>query len=75
MQTDHSSRTASMFCYWGGINITDGKYTYFCYPKDMLDQDLYQYTLMPTHMTKLFTVDELKSVSLAGFDFTKDFPF
>ena len=28
---------------------------------------------MPTHMTKLFTVDELKSVSLAGpFNFTKE---
>ena len=41
----------------------------------MLNQDLYQYTLMPTHMTKLFTVEELKSASLAGpFDFTKELP-
>ena len=41
----------------------------------MLNQDLYQYTLMPTHMTKLFTVEELKSASLAGpFEFTKELP-
>ena len=28
-----------MFGYWGGgVNIVDGQYTYFCYPKDMLNQ-------------------------------------
>ena len=76
LNDDKPVRSAGMFGYWGGgINIVDGKYTYFCYPKDMLNQDLYQYTLMPTHMTKLFTVEELKSASLAGpFDFTKELP-
>ncbi|HVW55494.1 MAG TPA: sulfatase [Rhizobiaceae bacterium] len=73
---DHSQREAAMFGYWGGgVNITDGRYTMFCYPKDMQNQDLYQYTLMPTHMTKMFGVDELKSASLVGpFDFTKGVP-
>jgi hypothetical protein len=38
----------------------------------MMNQDLYQYTLMPMHMTKMFTVEELKSASLVPpFDFTK----
>ena len=76
LNDDKPVRSAGMFGYWGGgINIVDGKYSYFCYPKDMLNQDLYQYTLMPTHMTKLFTVEELKSASLAGpFDFTKELP-
>ena len=76
LNNDTPLRTAGMFGYWGGgINIVDGQFTYFCYPKDMLNQDLYQYTLMPTHMTKLFSVDELKSASLAGpFDFTKELP-
>ena len=42
---DETNRTAAMFGYWGGgVNIVDGKYSYFCYPKDMLNQDLYQYT-------------------------------
>jgi arylsulfatase A-like enzyme len=73
---DRSDRKAVMFGYWGGgVNIVDGRYTWFCYPKDMLNQDLYQYTLMPAHMTKLFTVDELKSASLVPpFDWTKGVP-
>lgn len=76
LEDDTPQREAAMFGYWGGgVNITDGRYTYFCYPKDMKNQDLYQYTLMPAHMTKMFTVDELKSASLVGpFDFTKGVP-
>ena len=73
---DKSDWDAAIFGYWGGgINVVDGRYTYFCYPKDMQNQELYQYTLMPTHMTKMFTVEELKSASLVGpFDFTKGVP-
>ena len=73
LKKEENIRDYLMFGYWGGgINITDGRYTYFCYPKDMKNQDLYQYTLMPMHMTKMFTVEELKGASLAGpFDFTK----
>ena len=73
LERDQSSRTAGIFGYWGGgINVVDGRYTYFCYPKDMKNQDLYQYTLMPMHMTKMFTVEELRSASLVPpFDFTK----
>lgn len=76
LEEDRSDRTAAIFGYWGGgINLVDGRYSYFCYPKDMQNQDLYQYTLMPTHMTKMFTVEELKSASLVGpFDFTKGVP-
>ena len=41
----------------------------------MKNQELYQYTLMPTHMTKPFSVEELKGASLVGpFDFTKGVP-
>ncbi|MCG8361684.1 MAG: hypothetical protein MI920_39515, partial [Kiloniellales bacterium] len=67
---------AGLFGYWGGgINVVDGRYSYFCYPKDMLNQELFQYTLMPMHMTKMFTVEELKSASLVPpFDFTKGVP-
>jgi len=55
--------------------VVDGRYTYFCYPKDMKSQELYQYTLMPAHMTKLFSVEELKGASLVGpFNFTKGVP-
>jgi len=73
---DEPQRKAVMFGYWGGgVNVVDGRYTWFCYPKDMKNQDLYQYTLMPAHMTKLFTIEELKSASLVPpFDFTKGVP-
>ena len=76
LKQDTPLRSAAMFGYWGGgINVTDGKHTYFCYPKDMLNQDLYQYTLMPAHMTKLFTVEELKTATLVEpFNFSKDIP-
>ena len=76
LSAEHSIRLAAIFGYWGGgINITDGQYTYFCYPNDMLNQDLYQYTLMPSHMTKMFTVEELKTAVLVKpFNFTKEVP-
>lgn len=73
---DAQLRDAAIFGYWGGgVNVVDGRYTYFCYPNHMKNQDLYQYTLMPAHMTKLFTVEELKSASLVPpFKFTKGVP-
>ena len=76
LERDNADGAVGMFGYWGGgINVIDGRYTYFCYPKDMQNQGLYQYTLMPAHMTKLFTVEELKSASLVPpFDFTKGVP-
>ena len=65
LAADEPQRDAAIFGYWGGgINVVDGRYTWFCYPRDMKNQDLYQYTLMPAHMTKLFTVEELQSASL-----------
>ena len=76
MQDDKSQRESAIFGYWGGgVNLTDGQYTYFAYPKNMLGQELYQYTLMPTHMTKPFSLDELKYASLAPpFSFSKELP-
>lgn len=73
---DTPQRDAAIFGYWGGgINLVDGRYTWFCYPRDMKNQDLYQYTLMPAHMTKLFTVEELRSASLVPtFAWTKGVP-
>ena len=76
LAADEAQRDAAIFGYWGGgINVVDGRYTWFCYPRDMKNQDLYQYTLMPAHMTKLFTVEELRSASLVPpFAWTKGVP-
>lgn len=76
LDSDTRLREAAIFGYWGGgVNVVDGRYTWFCYPKDMKNQDLYQYTLMPAHMTKPFTIEELKGASLVPpFEFTKGVP-
>lgn len=74
--TDETIREAALYGVWGsGTNVTDGRYTYFRYPEEMQDQEIYQYTLMPTHITSFFTAEELKTASLAPpFGFTKETP-
>ena len=37
------------------MNVTDGRYTYHRYPADLVEQEIYQYTLMPTHIFEPFT--------------------
>lgn len=62
---------AVIFGYFGGaVNLTDGRYTYFRYPDDLLGQELYQYTLMPSHMLQHFTAMEL-----AGAELIRDLPY
>jgi hypothetical protein len=54
------------------VNITDGRYVYMRGPSDFLNQPLYEYTLMPTHMRGFFSNNELKTITLADpFPFTK----
>lgn len=56
----------------GHVNITDGRYVYMRAAEPGQKDHVYNYTLMPTHMTKRFTIDELKTAELAGpFSFTK----
>jgi len=54
------------------VNVTDGRYVYMraCATPD--NKPLYQYTLMPTHMTFHFHIPELRTAELTGpFSFTK----
>jgi arylsulfatase A-like enzyme len=61
--------------FGSAVNITDGRHTYFRYPRDLRGADLYQYTLMPAHMKELFSVAELADATLAPpFPFTKGVP-
>ena len=66
-------REAAIFGYFGGaVNVTDGRYTYHRFPADLRRQEIYQYTVMPTHIYALFTPEELAGASLAEpFAFTK----
>jgi arylsulfatase A-like enzyme len=68
-----AQREAVIFGYFGGaVNITDGRYSYHRYPEDPTQQELFQYTLMPTHIHSFFSIEELAQASLhEGFAFTQ----
>lgn len=56
------------------VGITDGRYVLLRAVADMTEP-AYEYTLMPTHMKKMFSVEELKTAQMhPGFTFTKGVP-
>lgn len=76
VEADGAHREAALFGYFGGaVNVTDGRRTYHRYPADLRRQEIYQYTLMPTHLWDRFTPEELRTATLAPpFPFTKEVP-
>jgi arylsulfatase A-like enzyme len=66
-------REAVIFGYFGGaVNVTDGRYTYHRFPADLANQEIYQYTVMPTHIFEPFSPEELSLATLSEpFPFTK----
>lgn len=73
MRQGEQLRQGALFGYFGGaVNVTDGRHTYHVFPDDLANQEIYQYTLMPTHIWEPFSPDELADATLSdGFDFTK----
>lgn len=71
--TDQPVRDACLFGAFGKhVNITDGRYVYMRAPPEDDNGPLHHYTLMPTHMTKMFSASELGANELADpFTFTK----
>jgi len=69
-------RPGVIFGYFGGaVNVTDGRFVYHRYPRDLATQEIYQYTLMPQHIWQPFSADELRRVELAPpLPFTKGMP-
>jgi hypothetical protein len=76
LERDGRTREVALYGMFGGAtNVTDGRYTYFRYPKDLFAQELYEYTLMPTHMHDFFAPAEFEGAQLADpFDFSKGLP-
>jgi len=70
---DRPVRQAALFGVHGGhVNVTDGRYVYMRAPANPENQPLYEYTLMPTHIRSHFSLEELRTATLAGpFSFTK----
>lgn len=61
--------------FGSATNITDGRYTYFRYPSDMKNQELFEYTLMPMHRASFFSPETLREAEMVrGFDFTQGMP-
>lgn len=66
-------REACLFGLHGmHVNCTDGRYVYMRAPVSPVNEQLYQYTLMPTHLKNMFSPEELQNIELAEpFSFTK----
>jgi len=69
-------REAVIFGYFGGaVNVTDGRYTYHRFPENLREQEIFQYTVMPTHLNRRFTPEELSTATLSSpFGWTKNVP-
>lgn len=75
INNDTSIREYAVFGYHGSqINVTDGRYVYMKAAENP-DIPVYEYTLMPSHMSKMFQPGELQNTEMsAPFDFTKGCP-
>lgn len=73
IKSDITVRKSALYGMYGGhVNCTDGRYVYMRAPVRPDNQPLYEYTLMPTHMREMFSIDELKTIELVdSFSFTK----
>ena len=71
---DSSVREAAIFGSHGGqLNVTDWRYVYMRGSARSDNQPLYDYTLMPTRMRDMFTVEEFADLELVEpFGFTKE---
>jgi len=76
VETDVAVREGALFGAYGQwVNVTDGRYVYMRATDFGNDTQLNEYTLLPTHMNHMFTVNELQNIELASpFDFTKGCP-
>lgn len=72
IEEDTPVREYALFGYHGSsLDITDGRYKLIVHVKEDAPQ-LYDYTLMPTHMRNRFSVEEMRQAEFVeGFSFTK----
>lgn len=72
LRKDRPVRYAALFGIFGGhVNVTDGRYVYMRASANSANAPLYEYTLMPCHMTAPFSAAELRTTEFVpGFSFT-----
>lgn len=75
IEKDTPVRDYALFGMFGAhICCTDGQYVLMKAPVSEDGSPLYEYGLMPTHMARFFSKEELDSLTLAGpFSFTKGY--
>lgn len=76
LESDEPVRNAAVYGQFGAAtNVTDGRYTYFRYPENIAEQELFEYTLMPTHQKAMFAHEEFEGAELANsFAFLRGIP-
>ena len=76
LRGEAGDRSGIIFGYFGGaVNVTDGRFVYHRYPRDLAGQNIFQYTLMPQHIWQPFSLEELRQAQLAPpMPFTKNTP-
>ena len=76
VRSDRRVHEAGLFGVHGGhVNCTDGRYVYMRAPAREENQPLFNYTVMPTHMRGMFSMEEMRTARLhPGFSFTKGSP-
>lgn len=69
-------KSEAIFGYFGAhVSITDGRYVYMRGSRAPENTPLYEYTLMPARMRRLFNPGELRDATLhPGFSFTQGMP-
>lgn len=69
-------KPVAIFGYFGAhVSLTDGRYVYMRGSRTPENEPLYEYTLMPMRMRRMFNKNELRDAELhPGFSFTQGFP-
>ncbi|MGR7526981.1 sulfatase [Klebsiella aerogenes] len=76
LANNHAIKDEAIFGYFGAhVSITDGRYVYMRASQSPENTPLYEYTLMPARMRRLFNDAELRHATLSpGFAFTRHVP-
>lgn len=73
---DTNQREVAVYGMFGGpIGVSDAHHSYYIYPENLYAPGLHEYTLMPMHLTSMFSAEEMKTAELhPSFQFTKGMP-
>ena len=73
---DKNNREVAVYGMFGGpIGVSNAHFSYYIYPDDLYEQGLHEYTLMPMHLTIMFSTEEMKTAELhPPFNFTRGMP-